>query len=314
MTWFKSDDKLAFHQKTVRAGNAAMGAWVRLGTWCADYETDGFAPADIVNAIASPDELTKLLLVGFLVALPDGRYEMHDFLKYNPSHAELEAKRAEWAAKKTKDRRRAVREVSPGDSPRDSRVCPVETPLGCPGTGTGSDDPDPESDPKPDSHRASHHRLKSVPPTPESVEPEEPPKLESGYDLARRVFAELWQEKYRRPFPFDPFDAGPKSEKRVLQAFGNLAVERGGARAEEFARHWVKAYLRSHGDRNWLDEHDHPARTLMRDVASYADPPAAKPKARPGPAETSLVSTAEQGRRASEAMRAMGKIGMGGAR
>lgn len=29
MVWFLVDDNLAFHDKVTKAGNAAMGAWVR---------------------------------------------------------------------------------------------------------------------------------------------------------------------------------------------------------------------------------------------------------------------------------------------
>lgn len=139
MTWFKADDKLAFHQKTVRAGNAAMGAWVRMGAWCGERESDGFIPKAIADLIASPDEMARLIEVGFMIDHTDGRYEMHDFLKYNPSHAELEAKRNAWAKKKAAFRaERESRAMSPGDtrgdttgdSPKDSRESP--------GTGSGS--------------------------------------------------------------------------------------------------------------------------------------------------------------------------------
>lgn len=33
MSWFKVDDHLAFHRKTLAAGNEAMGLWVRAGSW-----------------------------------------------------------------------------------------------------------------------------------------------------------------------------------------------------------------------------------------------------------------------------------------
>ena len=95
-----------------------------------------------------------------------------------------------------------------------------------------------------------------------------------------------------------------------------MALERGGARAEEFARHWVKAFLRSHGDKNWLDEHSHPARSLLRDIASYGEPPSKSltrirgaPKVEPVAPALSPAEVA-----AKLAASGIGKIGMGGAR
>lgn len=315
MTWFKVDDKISFHAKVLKAKNAAFGAWVRIGAWCAERETDGVIPFEAAVLMASPEELATLVKVELLHELEEG-FQVHDYLAYNPSKAQLLAQRAEWAERRGHNRRRVSHVVSHSDTPLDTRERLTERLTKTPGTGTGEgSDPDPESDPDRDSHRASAPRLKHVqaPPAPQGgVGPE------SGYDLAKRVFSELWSAKYKREFKFDPFDAGPKSEKKVLQAFGGEARERGGPRAEEFARHWVKAYLRDHGDRGWLDANEHPARTLTRDMHKFADPPtgqqrAAQP-ARASPPEPPPVSMSEQAARASQAMKAIGKIGMGGTR
>ena len=153
------------------------------------------------------------------------------------------------------------------------------------------------------------------PAIPESVEPEEPAKPESGYDLAKRVFGELWSAKYRRPYKFDPFDAGQKSEKRVLQLVGNQAIERGGQRAEEFARQWAKAYLRDHGNRGWLDDNEHPARAWSNSMHKYADPPAettAVRKLKPAEPVAPALSAAEVAAKLSAI--GIGRIGNGGAR
>jgi hypothetical protein len=130
------------------------------------------------------------------------------------------------------------------------------------------------------------------------------------------VFAELWREKYRRDYPFDEFDAGPKSEKRVLQQFGLDCQKRAGPRAEELARHIVRAYLRDRGDRDWLVEHEHPVRTLRRDIAKYGEPSTGKHRvaapARASPPEAPALSPAEVA--AKMAAMGIGKIGMGGGR
>lgn len=64
MTWFKVDDTLAFHHKTVAAGNAAMGLWVRAGSWCAQHLTDGFIPASIAATLGTPAQISRLVKVG----------------------------------------------------------------------------------------------------------------------------------------------------------------------------------------------------------------------------------------------------------
>ena len=92
MVWFKVDDKFHQHPKARRAGNAALGLWVRCGAYCAQYETDGQLPADIVEEYGSRREIDRLI-TSTLLARVEGGYLMPDFLDYNPSHADLELKR-----------------------------------------------------------------------------------------------------------------------------------------------------------------------------------------------------------------------------
>ena len=180
----------------------------------------------------------------------------------------------------------------------------------------------PTSDLRPPSEvtpRDSHARLKSVPPPapdqpppPESVEPEEPAKPESGYDLARRVWDELWTAKYHEPYPYAP-DVGHRSDDRVLQNLGHMAAAK--QNPEAWLRHVLRAYLRDHGDRNWLDGKRHPLRTLLRDIASYGEPPTGKHRVAPvRPAEpvAPALSAAEVAAKLGSI--GIGKIGMGGAR
>jgi len=300
MTWFKVDDKLSFHAKVVRAGNPAMGAWVRIGAWCAERESDGIIPIEVAGLMASIEELARLTEVGFLSKHPGG-YELHDFLKYNPSHAELEAKRTQWVEKRHNRASRGASPIaSPGASTGDARERPGS------GTGSGSSDPETES-PERDCHRASSARLKSVPPPPpESVEPEEPAKPESGYDLAKRVFAEEWQAKYREPYNFDFVDAGPESENRVLQGLGGKAKERG-EEAERWLRHVVKTYLRDHGHRDFLVGARHAAKYIRKSWQSYGNPPTAKPRVAPvRPAEPVAPALS-----AAELAAKLGSMGIG---
>lgn len=72
MTWFKVDDDLAFHRKVVAAGNAAMGLWVRAGSWCAQHLTDGFIPDEMVGIMGSPAQRAKLIKVGLWIEVDGG--------------------------------------------------------------------------------------------------------------------------------------------------------------------------------------------------------------------------------------------------
>lgn len=72
MPWFKVDDDLTFHQKTVKAGNSAMGLWVRAGAWCAQQLTDGFIPDAMIELIGTPAQRRKLIAAGLWLEVAGG--------------------------------------------------------------------------------------------------------------------------------------------------------------------------------------------------------------------------------------------------
>lgn len=90
MAWFKVDDQAAFNPKVMRAGNAAFGAWVRMGAYCNAQRTDGFVPQDTAVLIASKKDIDAAITAGMLYAV-EGGYQIHDYLKYQPSKADIEA-------------------------------------------------------------------------------------------------------------------------------------------------------------------------------------------------------------------------------
>jgi hypothetical protein len=110
MVWFKVDDNLAFHQKSLRAGNAAMGLWVRAGSWCAQHLTDGYVPADIAGTLGTKAEANRLVAADLWLQLDDG----FEFWQWGedgrqPTRAEVEEKR-----KATRERQRRAREKAMG--------------------------------------------------------------------------------------------------------------------------------------------------------------------------------------------------------
>lgn len=94
MVWLKIDDKFHGHPKIVMVGNAAAGLFVRLASYCSEHGTDGVIPLALVRAYGTRGELAALLrgVDPLLVDHPDG-YLIPDFLDYNPSAVEVEAKR-----------------------------------------------------------------------------------------------------------------------------------------------------------------------------------------------------------------------------
>ena len=89
MTWFKVDDQLAFHRKVVKAGNPAMGLWVRAGSWCAGAEQDGLVPDEIIAALGgTPAQAQRLTKTGLWHREPEG-YRFHDWHIFQPSSTDL---------------------------------------------------------------------------------------------------------------------------------------------------------------------------------------------------------------------------------
>lgn len=105
MPFFPVDDGFAFHRKTVRAGNAAVGLWTRAGSWCNWQLTDGFVPDDVVTVLGTASQAERLVKAG-LWHRADGGYVFHEYLGpgRNKSRAEVELRRKNEAEKKARAR------------------------------------------------------------------------------------------------------------------------------------------------------------------------------------------------------------------
>ncbi len=89
--WFKVDDQLHSHPKAIKAGNEAMGLWVRLGSWCSCHLTDGKVPSEVV-AVFDPNgvAIARLEATGWALKEEDG-WLLHDYLEYQPSRKSQES-------------------------------------------------------------------------------------------------------------------------------------------------------------------------------------------------------------------------------
>lgn len=92
MPWFQVDDQLPVHKKVIAAGNAAMGLWVRAGSWSQQNLTGGFVPINTVKALGTISQAKSLVAAGLWDAVKGG-YQFHDWDKHQMSVEEQEERR-----------------------------------------------------------------------------------------------------------------------------------------------------------------------------------------------------------------------------
>lgn len=111
MAWFKVDDQLAFHAKTILAGNSAMGLWVRAGAWASAHLTDGFIPTHMANAMASamanPCDSAQLVEAGLWIE-KEGGYQFHDWELFQPDSKAEKERREEVSRSRSEAGRRGA--------------------------------------------------------------------------------------------------------------------------------------------------------------------------------------------------------------
>ncbi|MEU2789081.1 mucin-2 [Streptomyces sp. NPDC007100] len=120
MPWFKIDDTSHSHPKFIRAGNAALGLWLRCGAYAAQHLTEGVIPGVVAQLYGTVPQARKLVTVGLWHAhghdcprcpQPDsGDFVIHDFFEggRNVTRAQHEANKkgaAERAAKSRASRK-----------------------------------------------------------------------------------------------------------------------------------------------------------------------------------------------------------------
>ncbi|MFE4691226.1 hypothetical protein ACFRH6_14350 [Streptomyces sp. NPDC056749] len=104
----------------LRAKNAAVGLWTRVGSYVARQLTDGYVPGEIAAMYGSAPQIRKLVAVRLwhehghtCPRCPQprpGDYYMHDYAESgNPSRAEVQARREKAAEKKRLQRGGAPR-------------------------------------------------------------------------------------------------------------------------------------------------------------------------------------------------------------
>lgn len=97
MTWLKTDDRFPDHRKIRRLTDGAYRLHHTALSFAAKDETDGLIRPEDLDEMQHGRRLSKhvdLLVKAGLWEPVRGGWALHDFLDYNPSHAQLEAERA----------------------------------------------------------------------------------------------------------------------------------------------------------------------------------------------------------------------------
>ncbi|MFI5985098.1 hypothetical protein ACIBEA_30055 [Streptomyces sp. NPDC051555] len=116
MPWFKIDDSAHSHPKFMRAGNAALGLWLRCGSYSAQHLLEGFIPKSVVKPFGgTPAQVRKLLEAGLWhdaghdckrCPQPTDGYMIHDYFEggRNITKAQHEANKKGAADRAAKSR------------------------------------------------------------------------------------------------------------------------------------------------------------------------------------------------------------------
>lgn len=118
MAWLRIDDRVRTHPKIVQAGPAAAWLWFCGICYCREHLTDGFIPALILPTLVPGMSQVKRPIAALLAAglwhEREGGYEVHDFLDWNPTRAEI-VQRQRYEKDKKRRQRGSVPEGQDGD-------------------------------------------------------------------------------------------------------------------------------------------------------------------------------------------------------
>lgn len=77
MAWFKVDEHFSSHPATSKAGDSALGLWLRLGCWLATYPKQGdFIPLSSARHFGTKTQLIRLIDAELLLVV-DGGYRLN---------------------------------------------------------------------------------------------------------------------------------------------------------------------------------------------------------------------------------------------
>ncbi|MFK0069725.1 mucin-2 [Streptomyces sp. NPDC091046] len=236
MSWFKVDDTAHSHPKVMKAGNAALGLWLKTGSYAAQHLTDGIVPGIVAQAYGTAPQARKLVTVGLwhpaghscprCAQPPAGDYVIHDFHVYNPTRAAEQDRRQAAADRQKRAREKAAetrkRAESPANRPRfedetetkktESAPNQIEFPDLFAGQDGSSqrDGTHPSRSPRPDPTRSTPYG--STPPYPPHVDQDRP-----GTPGRAEQMLTTWWQQYGRGIAQSRTSVG----RAIADALGN---------------------------------------------------------------------------------------------
>lgn len=106
MSWLKLDDQFVDHPKILRAAQELGGrharpriiaAWVAAASYASRHLTDGFIASSAIGTVLAherrPNELVAAFVSASLWVEVEGGFEIHDYLEFNPSAAQVRKRR-----------------------------------------------------------------------------------------------------------------------------------------------------------------------------------------------------------------------------
>lgn len=99
MAWVKIDDQFPDHPKIAACGPLGMALQVAALCYSGRFLTDGFIPASVaprlmnLEGLANPEDVIQRLVNAGVWIPVDGGFQIHDYLEYQPSRAQVEAVR-----------------------------------------------------------------------------------------------------------------------------------------------------------------------------------------------------------------------------
>jgi hypothetical protein len=196
--WLKVKARMPSNQKVIALSDAAFRLHISVSCWCADEVTNGRFKAHVPSGMPKAprgkrltDAIAEIVGAGLWHPTEDG-YEINDFLKYNMS-------RAQWEAKKEAGRLGGQRS---GDARRSKSEAPPEAPASAPARARPQ--PPPEHD-----HDHDHEERSNKPPPKDLTRSARSaaPVAAAALDLdsGARAFVEALVKAWR-PFVLSPSD------------------------------------------------------------------------------------------------------------
>ncbi len=103
LSWVKIDDHFTRHPKLLSVTHVARWAYLDGLCYCAQYLTDGFIAEGSVAGIASLKQRAELVGVELWHEVKGG-INVHDYLEYNPTKAQVLAERERSKRRRTSER------------------------------------------------------------------------------------------------------------------------------------------------------------------------------------------------------------------